>query len=116
MNLQDTINQGTVDREATIEELRGIAHIIKDQIGINTAMCIGFKNPKALPCTDLRRGGLMFGIIANPNVRTGGTVVVELMPSDTYKVSVFQKNGELVDSNDDIYCDALGDSILRITG
>ena len=116
MNLQDTINQGTIDSGATVEELRGIAHIIKDQIGINTAMCIGFKNPRALPCTDLRVGGLMFGIIPNPNVRTGGTVVVELMPSDTYKVSVFQRNGELVDSRDDIYCDALGESILRITG
>lgn len=94
-----------------------IANTIRDQIGIMNIMAFGVprKSMMALPANDERLGGLFFKFTNCPNIRNG-SVMVELMPSDTYRVTVKNQLGNVKYQGDDIYCDVLFDVLDRVIG
>ena len=55
-------------------------------------------------------GGLTFKV---QGAKFKGYVAVLLMPSDTYTVRLMDKNGRVVDTLDDVYCDNLTEVIYR---
>lgn len=85
-----------------------IANIIKQQIGINTLMCIGAHAMGIVPATDKHLGGLAFKLGRNPKMKQGGMVMITLLPSDTYRVCIMSSRGKLMLEAEDIYCDQLG--------
>jgi hypothetical protein len=96
-----------------------IANTIRDQIGINTLMCIGAHNLGIVPATDKILGGLAFKLGRNPKMKQGGTVMIQLLPSDTYRVAIMTSRGKMVLEQEDVYCDQLGGPegvIERVTG
>ena len=96
-----------------------IANTIRNQIGASTLMCIGAHKVTAMPSSDKRLGGLMFQILPNPKMKSGGMVMVELMGNDTYTVTIKDKKDNILYNNEDIYCDMLGGPhgvIEQVTG
>ena len=96
-----------------------IANTIRDQIGINTLMCIGAHNLGIVPATDKILGGLAFKLGRNPKMKQGGTVMIQLLPSDTYRVAIMTSRGKMVLDISDVYGDQLGSSsgvIEQVTG
>ena len=103
---------------ATPEE-KQIANTIRDQIGINTLMCIGAHNLGIVPATDKQLGGLAFKLGRNPKMKQGGNVMIQLMPNDTYTVRIMTSRGKMVLERNDVYCDQLGGQhgvIEQVTG
>lgn len=84
-----------------------IANTIRDQIGVNTLMCIGAHNLGIVPATDKILGGLAFKLGRNPKMKQGGMVMIQLMPSDTYTVRIMTSRGKMVLEAENIYCDQL---------
>lgn len=96
-----------------------IANAIKQQIGINTLMCIGAHDLGIVPATDKILGGLAFKLGRNPKMKQGGMVMIQLMPSDTYTVRIMTSRGKMVLEQEDVYCDQLGGPegvIEQVTG
>lgn len=93
-------------------ETKTIAQTIMSQIGMRNFMCYGAPRGTiiALPANETRYGGLQFNF-TNCRKHRNGKVVVELTPSDTYKVSVYNQLGNLKYQMDDIYCDNLAEVI-----
>jgi hypothetical protein len=85
-----------------------IAETIRQQIGINTLMCIGAHAFQALPETDKTLGGLQFKLGRNPKMKIGGYVTVTLGYSDTYTVRIVSSRGKVMLEASDVYCDMLG--------
>jgi hypothetical protein len=85
-----------------------IANTIKQQIGVNTLMCIGAHQFTALPESDSILGGLTFKVGRNPKMKQGGTCTIKLMPSDTYNVTIVAARGKVLLDVTDVYCDSLG--------
>jgi hypothetical protein len=85
-----------------------IANTIRKQIGFNTLMCIGAHNLGVLPATDKTLGGLAFKLGRNPKMKQGGSVMIQLMPNDTYTVRIMTSRGKMVLEAEDVYCDMLG--------
>ena len=92
---------------ATPQE-KQIANTIRDQIGINTLMCIGAHELGIVPATDKQLGGLAFKLGRNPKMKQGGMVMVTLNYSDTYTVRIMTSRGKMVLEQSDVYCDQLG--------
>jgi len=96
-----------------------IANTIKSQIGINCLMCIGAHKFVALPESDKNLGGLAFKVSANPKLRGGGYVTIELNALDLYDVTIKNNRGRVLKQFKDIYCDSLGgpDGVIEsVTG
>jgi hypothetical protein len=98
---------------------REIANTIRDQIGINTLMCIGAHNLGIVPATDKHQGGLAFKLGRNPKMKQGGNVMITLAASDTYRVCIMSSRGKMMLEVEDVYCDMLGGPhgvIEQVTG
>jgi hypothetical protein len=96
-----------------------IANIIRAQIGTNTLMCIGAHSMAAMPETSEALGGLRLKFSPCPKIRGGGYVTVELNPSDTYTVKVYNNRMRLVNEREGVYCDMLSGptgAIEQVTG
>lgn len=96
-----------------------IANTIKHQIGINTLMCIGAHNLGIVPATDKQLGGLAFKLGRNPKMKQGGSVMIFLLPNDTYRVAIMSSRGKMMLEQEDVYCDQLGGPhgvIEQVTG
>lgn len=94
-----------------------IANTIRDQIGVANIMAFGVprKSLMAMPANEERLGGLYFRFTNCPKIRHG-SVTVELMPSDTYRVTIKNQLGNIKYQGDDIYCDVLFDVLDRVIG
>jgi hypothetical protein len=103
---------------------RMIATAIRDQIGVNTLMCIGAHEITVIPESidkdpNGHLGGLFFKINPNPKMKLHGIVTVTLAANDTYNVKIVDCKGKLRYEGTDIYCDQLGgpDGVIeRVTG
>lgn len=96
-----------------------IANTIKQQIGVNTLMCIGAHNMGALPATDKILGGLAFKLGRNPKMKQGGSVMIQLMPNDTYTVRIMTSRGKMVLESSNVYAEDLAGPhgvIEQVTG
>lgn len=96
-----------------------IANVIKHQIGANTLMCIGAHQLFAIPESETILGGLQFKVSRNPKMKQGGTVVIKLMPSDTYAVTITNSRDKVLLDVSDVYCEDLcgpNGVIEKVTG
>ena len=84
-----------------------IAKTVAEQIGGRRLGALGATKKIALRATDKIRGGLQFS--ASLYGKKQCKVVVELMPADTYRVSLIKPRTLVVVSKaDDIYADEVG--------
>lgn len=99
------------------QRLKNIATTILAQIGHRNIICFGvpMNSLVFLPETEQRLGGVGFKFTNCPKVRHG-TVKVELMPNDTYKVTIYNVRGREIYTADDIYCDGLFDVLNGVIG
>jgi hypothetical protein len=84
-----------------------IATTIRNQIGSNTLMCIGAHNMAAMPANSESMGGLRMKCLPCPKIRGGSTVTIELNPSDTYTLKVYNNRMRLIHEREMVYCDKL---------
>jgi hypothetical protein len=87
---------------------RQIAETIVSQIGRNNMMCLGATNRTFMSETENVLGGLSFKFTNCFKIKSG-TVLVFLMPSDTYTVKIYNRLGNIQWDIDDVYCDGLAD-------
>ena len=79
-------------------------------------MAIGYRKPQAMMETEEARGGLRFRVNQQPQ----RYCEIELMWSDTYRVTYFRmKRGTLdrivLATGEDVYCDCLGTTLYNMT-
>jgi hypothetical protein len=99
----------TINATRTNESI-SIANTILEQIGRWNIAAFGVppKSIMALSENEFRLGGVMFKFTNCPKIRSG-TVIVELMPSDTYTVSILSPLKIVLAKREQIYCDQLFD-------
>lgn len=85
-----------------------IANTILGQIGHWNIAAFGPppKSIMALPENEFRRGGIMFKFLNCPKIHAG-FVIIELMPNDSYKVSILSPLKIILAKQDNVYCDQL---------
>jgi len=89
------------------QELLNVAKTIKSQIHSTILMCAAARNYAAYEDKD-NLYGLQF-TISNTSAVKYGTVRITLNGSDTYDITIKNKNGKLLNSLNDVYCDQLND-------
>lgn len=85
-----------------------IANTIKQQIGVNTLMCIAAQGLAALSECDKYLGGLTFKVGRNPKMKQGGRVTILLDFNDTYTVRIVDARGAVLSETSCVYADMLG--------
>jgi len=91
----------------TNEDVLNVAKTIKSQIHPTVLMCAAARNYGAY---EDEKGlyGLQF-TISNTSAVKYGTVRITLNGSDLYNITIKNKNGKLLNTKSDIYCDQLND-------
>ena len=82
-----------------------IAKTIHSQIDKMTMMRIGAEKLTSMMKNEKRSGGLMFK--ASLFGRRQCQVYIELMPSDTYTVTIASIRGKVIEKTEDVYFDNL---------
>lgn len=100
-------------RQYSDEHLRSIADTIrKDQVSINTWMCVGARKFTVLKDERYQAGGLGVIVTIRPGKRN--ILFIRLKWNDTYRVEVWQDRMggfNLEESLDEVYCDQLDEAI-----
>ena len=89
------------------QKLLNVAKTIKSQIHSTILMCAAARNYAAYEDKS-NLYGLQF-TISNTSAVKYGTVRITLNGSDTYDITIKNKNGKLLNSLNDVYCDQLND-------
>mgnify|MGYP000607395556 FL=1 len=89
------------------QDLLNVANTIRSQIHPTVLMCAAARNYGAY---EDEKGlyGLQF-TISNTSAVKYGTVRITLNGSDLYNITIKNKNGKLLNTKSDIYCDQLND-------
>ena len=89
------------------QDLLNVANTIRSQIHPTVLMCAAARNYGAY---EDEKGlyGLQF-TISNTSAVKYGTVRITLSASDLYNITIKNKNGKLLNTKSDIYCDQLND-------
>lgn len=85
-----------------------IANTILEQIGHWNIAAFGVPRSSimALSESEFRLGGVMFKFTNCPKIRAG-FVIIELMPSDSYTISILSPLKIVISKQDNVYCDEL---------
>lgn len=83
-----------------------IAKTIAAQIGFNLLMCLGARDKQAMGAGGGIQGGYYFRF-SNCRVLRSGSVMVALLPNDTYRVVIMNSRDAVVFTADSVYADQL---------
>ena len=90
-----------------MSDVLNVAKTIKSQIHPTVLMCAAARNFAAYEDKD-GLYGLQF-TISNTSAVKYGTVRITLNGSDLYDITIKNRNGKVLKSMDDVYCDQLND-------